>query len=170
MSTQTMPTGKITATLKGPVWEIFAELVPEFGKVSGERFYDLAMENSELLHLCLSLFRKCRPSFVPLLRDSKGRAVNNDFVPLPCGRTLHDVITLIVRAHAKTHFGQVLTSDAGNPVTPAGRLYRAIRDYLLHDWQTRLVPACKSAQRFHADRRHIALLLLVNAGSRWGAG
>lgn len=141
MPTQTMPSGTITATLKGPVRAIYSEMVPEFGRFDGDRFYDLVMENSELLHACLYLFRRRQRRFADLLKDSKGRAVNDEFVPLPCGRTLREIITLIVRAHAKTHFGVVLTSDPGNPRTPAGRLYRAFRDYLLHDWQTRLVPA-----------------------------
>ena len=158
MPNQRSPAGKVTSTLKGPVWIVFTELVPEFRGVDGERFYDLVMSNSELLYACFALFRRFRSKFKKILSDKKGRTINDDFVPLPCGRTVHEIVAMIVRSHAKMHFRRVLPGDPGNPATPAGSLYRAIREYLLHDWQSRLVPAYAGLSVSTVNRLGPALL------------
>lgn len=130
----------INETLKGPVAEIFRTLVPAFGRIEGEEFYDTVMASSELLHGCISIFHRHRDAFRNLLIDARGRAVNDDFVRLRCGRSIHDIIAMIVRTHAKRHFRKTLGGDPNDPTSKAGRLYQAMSEYLIHDWQVQLVP------------------------------
>ncbi len=131
---------QITDALKGPVADVFRTLVPTFGEMKGAAFYDSVMASSDLLHGCLLIFRKRRDAFAHLLVDPRGRTVNDDFVRLRCGRNVHDIIAMIVRTHAKKHFRATLGGDPNNPQTKAGRLYQAMNEYLIHEWQVPLVP------------------------------
>jgi hypothetical protein len=93
-----------------------------------------------------------------------------DEQPLRCGETLGYIKTLIVRASARRHFRHKLGGSRSVLVAAAGQggllqsllqrvglakrppqrkrripgkgdlLYRAMRDYLLYDWQARLIP------------------------------
>jgi len=130
----------INETLKGPVSDIFRSLVPAFGDLRGDEFYDTVMTSSEMLHGCIRIFNRHRDAFRPLLVDSRRRPVNDDFVRLRCGRSVHDVIAMIVRTHAKRHFRAVLGGDPNDPTSKSGRMYQAMNEYLIHDWQVPLVP------------------------------
>ncbi len=130
----------INETLKGPVAAIFRTLIPAFGDIGGTEFYDTVMASSELLHGCIAIFRRHRDAFKALLVDNRGRQVNDDFVRLRCGRSIHDIVAMIVRTHAKRHFGKMLGGDPSDPTSKAGRLYQAMSEYLIHDWQVKLVP------------------------------
>ena len=130
----------INETLKGPVADVFRSLIPAFGDIKGPEFYDTVMASSELLHGCIAIFRRHRDSFKTLLVDVRGRPVNDDFVRLRCGRSVHDIIGMIVRTHAKRHFRQTLGGDPSDPTSRSGRMYQAISEYLIHDWQVQLVP------------------------------
>jgi hypothetical protein len=132
---------QITMTLKGPVAATFRTLVPSFAELSGEAFYDTVLGSSDLLHGCLLIFRKRRDAFADLLVDSKGRTVGDDFVRLKCGRSVHDIIGMLVRTHAKRHFHATLGGDPNDPRSRAGKLYQAINEYLIHEWQVPLVTA-----------------------------
>jgi len=131
---------QITDTLKGPVATVFRKLVPAFAELKGDGFYDAVLSSSDLLHGCLLIFRKRRDAFAHLLVDSRGRTVNDDFVRLKCGRSVHDIIAMIVRTHAKKHFRASLGGDPNDPASPAGKLYQAMNEYLIHEWQVPLVP------------------------------
>ncbi|ARJ67323.1 hypothetical protein WV31_17455 [Magnetospirillum sp. ME-1] len=130
----------INDTLKGKVAAVFRSLIPAFENTSGEEFYDIVMANSEMLHGCIAIFRRNRQAFRNLLVDARGRPVNDDFVALRCGRSVHDVIAMIVRTHAKRHFKATLGGDPNDPKSRAGAMYKAINEYLIHDWQVQLVP------------------------------
>ena len=130
----------VADTLKGPVAEVFRRLIPAFAAFSGEQFYSIAMSNGTILHGCLLIFRHRRNAFAHLLVDARGRPVRDDFVRLSCGKTLHDVITLIVRTHAKRQFRASLGGDPDDCTSEAGQLYQAIKEYLIHEWQVPLVP------------------------------
>ncbi|MBI3444679.1 MAG: hypothetical protein HY055_04835 [Magnetospirillum sp.] len=130
----------INETLKTRVADIFRTLIPAFEDTPGAEFYDIVMTNSEMLHGCITIFRRRRDAFRNLLVDGRGRPVNDDFVALRCGRSVHDVIAMIVRTHAKRHFKATLGGDPNNPASRAGRMYQAINEYLIHDWQVPLVP------------------------------
>jgi hypothetical protein len=130
----------INETLKGRVAEVFRSLIPAFATTPGEEFYDIVMTNSEMLHGCIAIFRRNRQAFRNLLVDARGRPVNDDFVALRCGRSVHDTIAMIVRTHAKRHFKEALGGDPNDPGSKAGAMYQAINEYLIHDWQVPLVP------------------------------
>ena len=129
----------ITQALKGPVAEVYRTLVPGFGEFNGATFYESVISNADMLHGCLLIFRKRREAFSHLLQDSKGRLVNDDFVSLRCGRTVHDIIAMIVRTHAKRHFRDALGGDPNDKTSKSGRLYAAMNEYLIHEWQVPLV-------------------------------
>lgn len=131
---------QITASLKGPVAAVFRALVPAFGDLDGNDFYEAVVGSSELLHGCMRIFRKRRAAFGHLLVDAQGRPVSDDFVALRCGRSVHDIIAMIVRTHAKNHFRAVLGGDPNDPKSKAGKLYQAMNEYLIHEWQVPLVP------------------------------
>ncbi len=130
----------INDTLRGPVADIFRSLVPAFGELAGGDFYDAVMTSSQLLDGCIRIFRRHRDAFKALLVDSRGRPVGDDFVRLRCGRSVHDIVAMIVRTHAKRHFKAVLGGNPDDPGTRAGHLYQAMNEYLIHDWQVPLVP------------------------------
>ncbi len=129
----------ITATLKGPVAKVFGGLVPGLAGLGGVEFYDTVMASSELLHGCLTIFAKRRDAFAHLLVDCEGRRVQDDFLRLRCGRSIHDITAMVVRTHARRHFETVLGGDSSDPASPSGRLYAAINEYLIHHWQVPLV-------------------------------
>lgn len=131
---------QITDTLKGPVAAVFRSLVPAFGDMDGAEFYDSVLASSDLLHGLILIFQKRRDAFAHLLVDAQGRPVHDDFVRLKCGRSVHDVIAMIVRTHAKKHFRATLGGDPNDPKSKAGRLYQAMNEYLIHEWQVPLVP------------------------------
>ncbi|CCG41450.1 conserved hypothetical protein [Magnetospirillum molischianum DSM 120] len=130
----------INEALKGPAAAIFRGLVPAFVTIGRDRFYDTVMDSTQLLSGCLQIFQSQRSRFSALLVDEQGRQVNDDRVRLRCGRSVEDIVAMIVRTHAKRHFRSALGGDPNDPASHAGQLYLAIRDYLLHDWQVPLVP------------------------------
>jgi hypothetical protein len=132
---------EITQTLRGPVAAVFRKLVPAFQDIKAEDFYDQVIANAELLHGCLLIFRKRRDAFGALLVDADGRTVNDDFVRLRCGRTVHDITAMIVRTHAKQHFRKTLGGDPNDPTSKSGKLYSAMNEYLIHEWQVPLTTA-----------------------------
>lgn len=130
---------QITVTLKGPVAAVFRELIPAFGDMDGDEFYDAVLGSSDLLHGLMLIFNKRREAFAHLLVDAQGRPVNDDFVRLKCGRSVHDIVSMIVRTHAKKHFRATLGGDPNDPDSKAGKLYQAMNEYLIHEWQVPLV-------------------------------
>ncbi len=129
----------ITESLKGPVAEVFRGLIPAFASLTGEQLYETVMDSGDLLHGFLLIFEKRRDRFRHLLVDAEGREVHDDFVRLRCGRSLHEVTAMLVRTHAKRHFRSTLGDDPNDPRSRAGRLYNALNEYLIHQWQVPLV-------------------------------
>jgi hypothetical protein len=131
---------RITLALKGPVADVYRGLIPAFRELKGDAFYDSVLASSDMLHGCILIFRKCRDSFSHLLVDNDGRLVADDFVRLRCGRSVHDIIAMIVRTHGKRHFRQELGGDSNDPKSKSGKLYQAMNEYLIHEWQVPLIP------------------------------
>lgn len=154
---------QITSALKGPVAATFRTLVPSFAELSGEAFYSTVLGSSELLHGCLLIFRKRRDAFADLLVDAKGRKVGDDFVRLKCGRSVHDIVGMLVRSHAKRHFHTTLGGDSNDPRSRAGKLYQAINEYLIHEWQVPLIAAYAELPADQVARMGPALLELTTA-------
>lgn len=147
---------RINGTLQGPVVDILGQYLPELKALPREQAYDRTLDDLDLLSRCFQIFRKERPRFRYVLVDERRRPVNEDNVPLSCGRTLAEVIAMVVRTAAKRYFRRKLSPSAvarteveAMPEThaqtaqrsPADELYDAIKAYLLHEWQVPLVPS-----------------------------
>lgn len=111
----------LNRTLAGPVMAKLAELVPDLAWVPRGRELETVLRDCDLLHRCFIAFRTHRATFRPLLVDGRGRPVDNDNTPLACGRTVNQVIAMIVRSAAKRHFRARLD---GFPPGRAERLRR----------------------------------------------
>ncbi|WP_070108652.1 hypothetical protein [Paramagnetospirillum magneticum] len=151
---------RINGTLQGPVVDILGQFLPELKALPREQAYDRTLDDLDLLSRCFQIFRKERPRFRYVLVDERRRPVGEDNVPLSCGRTLAEVIAMVVRTAAKRYFRRRLAPAATRAETevraealpeeghthsaarsPADELYDAIKAYLLHEWQVPLVPA-----------------------------
>lgn len=130
----------ITQSLRGPVANVFQQLVPNLDSMSGPQIYDTVIGNGELLHGCVLIFLRHQNAFTHLMVDRRGRRISDHRLPLRCGRSVDEIIAMLLRTHAKQHFRSVLGGNPNDRNTPAGRLYIAINDYLLHEWQIPLVP------------------------------
>lgn len=142
---------RINGTLQGPVVDILGQFLPELKALPREQAYDRTLDDLDLLGRCFDIFRKERSRFRHVLVDERRRPVGEDNVPLSCGRTLAEVVAMVVRTAAKRYFRRALSPAqrieveevrAVAPIrSPADELYDAIKAYLLHDWQVPLVPA-----------------------------
>ena len=111
----------LNQTLAGPVMAKLVGMVPELAWVPRGRELETALRDCDLLNRCFIAFRTHRASFRPLLVDARGRPVSNDNTQLNCGRTVNQVIAMIVRSAAKRHFRARLD---GFPPGRAERLHR----------------------------------------------
>lgn len=135
---------RINGTLQGPVVDILGQFLPELKALPRERAYDHTLDDLDLLSRCFQIFRSERGRFRNVLVDERRRPVTDDNVPLSCGRSLAEVVAMVVRTASKRYFRRTLTpvaAEAAAPArSPADELYDAIKAYLLHDWQVPLVP------------------------------
>lgn len=131
----------ITEALRGPVIDLLARLVPEVARLPRHRAFDMVIDDCELLHRCFLSFRARRAQFRPLLVDARNRPVGNDNTPLACGRTLNEVVAMVVRSAARRHFRMRLGPYPRRPdaagvgyetAPPAG--YGAMTDRLMVRW------------------------------------
>ncbi len=95
---------RINATLRGPVLDVLGGLMPELAGLPSGRAFDAILGDCDLLYRCFQTFRIRRTAFRTILVDRRGRPVTNDNQPLDCGRTLNQVIAMVVRSAAKRHF------------------------------------------------------------------
>jgi hypothetical protein len=160
---------KITATLQGPVIDSLAELVPEIRDLPRRTAMDIILDDVDLLHRCFLAFRANTNHFRHLLVDRHKVAVEDADAILECGRSLDDVVAMVVRTAAKRHFRMALDggikqrrkktiparrgllgrlralmgrprTKASIPLTRGEQLYAVFQDYLLHDWQIPIIP------------------------------
>lgn len=98
---------EVTRILKGPVAETFKRLIPPLAGQADA--YKRVMESPELLEACFKLFRIKCDAFGKLLVDADGQPVADDTVRLQCGRSVAEVIGMVVRtgmrSYAELHFG-----------------------------------------------------------------
>lgn len=95
---------QINETLRGPVIDLLTQQVPAFALMSPARIYEAIMDSPELADGCFKIFRKKQELFADLLVGTDGQPVTRDTQMLRCGRSLAEVVTLIVRAVAKRYF------------------------------------------------------------------
>ena len=136
---------RVNETLRGPVADIISHLDPELADIPREDIYDRVLDDPSLLTRCFGQFRSQRHWFRHVVVDDRSRPVLDDSVVLSCGRTMEEVIAMIVRSAAKRYFRRALaepTPDLSELSTvKADALYEAIKDFLMHEWQVALVPA-----------------------------
>ncbi|HLO75494.1 MAG TPA: hypothetical protein VK196_03460 [Magnetospirillum sp.] len=100
-------------SLQGPVAEVLARFVPELRRLPAGQAYHRVLDDIGLLQDCFSAFRAQRDSFRAILVDERLQPVADDRAMLSCGRTLEQVVAMIVRTAAKRYFRRKLGS-AGN--------------------------------------------------------
>ncbi|RAU22151.1 hypothetical protein CU669_10405 [Paramagnetospirillum kuznetsovii] len=138
---------RINGTLQGPVVDILGQFLPELKALPRDQAYDRTLDDLGLLTRCFEIFRRERARFRYVVVDERRRPVTEDNVPLSCGRTLSEVIAMVVRTAAKRYFRRAILPAAkpepvqAPPRSEADELYDAIKAYLLHEWQVPLVPA-----------------------------
>ena len=158
---------RVRSTLSGPVLGILREMMPELSSVSADGAYDRVMGSIYLLTRSFKAFRERRDRFAHLLVDGGGQVVADDRTPLSCGRTLEQVVAMVVRTAARRYFRQHLcgidpisraprpagllermglanaaTSPPMVKASPAAdALYDALKERLLFEWQVPMVPA-----------------------------
>lgn len=110
---------KINLTLEGPVAEAMAHLVPELKKLPRRGVLEHVLDDPELLDRCFKAFRANTEKFRALLVDQHNVPVEQADAILACGRSLDDVVAMVVRTHAKRHFRKRLDGD--NRSLKAGR-------------------------------------------------
>jgi hypothetical protein len=152
---------RVNDTLRGPVADVVSQFLPELRGLPRGKVYDRALDDLDLLSRCFEVFQRERKQFRYIVVDGRHRPVTGDDVPLSCGRTLQQVVAMVVRTAAKRYFRRTLDPAAAKaaprrsaaqlrqPVavrrpkvaSAADDLYEAIKDYLVHDWQVPLVPA-----------------------------
>ena len=143
---------RINSTLQGPVVDLLGQFLPELNALPRGQAYDRTLDDLGLLSRCFQIFRQERPRFRSVLVDERRRPVAADNIPLSCGRTLAEIIAMVVRTAAKRYFRRALAPLRGEPAarvepsvaapsrSAADELYDAIKAYLLHEWQVPLVP------------------------------
>jgi hypothetical protein len=160
---------EINATLQGAVIDVLAQLVPEVQNLPRSRALEMILDDTRLLERCFQAFRDNPDRFRHLLVNRRKVPVRTADEILRCGRSLQDVVTILVRTAAKRHFRRRL-DGANRPLrrlagprsssligrlstlmmdssatarpgkTPGRLLYEAFQDHLRHDWQVALVP------------------------------
>src|SRR5208283_5122059 len=92
--------------------------------------YDAIMNQPTMLDGCLRLFRSQPQLFAAVVVDAGRQPVTADDRLLRCGRTLAEVVALVVRAAARRVFRARLSPGPGRarPDSASERLYRALRD------------------------------------------
>ncbi|MBC7951084.1 MAG: hypothetical protein H7Z12_04565 [Rhodospirillaceae bacterium] len=161
---------KINATLQGPVIDTLAELVPDIRRLPRRSALETVLDDVDLLNRCFLAFRGNPDSFRHILINKHKVSVEDAEALLECGRSLDEVVAMVVRTAAKRHFRRRL--DGGSktlrtkprrkpkrdlmsrlmamlstpepavvrPKTRSELLYDVFKDYLLHDWQVPMIP------------------------------
>jgi len=140
-------TAAIRETLKGPVLGTLRELVPSLSDHPQATAYDHAIGNLDLLEECFRTFRDQRQHFHHVLLDSSGRPIADDAAPLACGRSLDEVVAMVVRTAARryfrSHFGKgksAAPAAAKPPRNEGDELYDVLKQHLQFEWQVPMVP------------------------------
>ncbi|MBR9973597.1 hypothetical protein [Magnetospirillum sulfuroxidans] len=95
---------RINATLQGPVVDVLGELIPEVRRLPKRGALEAILDNVELLDRCFQAFRANPEQFRHLLIDRHKVEVDDAEALLECGRSLEQVIAMVVRTAAKRHF------------------------------------------------------------------
>lgn len=155
---------QVNESLRGPVVDILGRFVPELRQLPPGKAYERTLDDIGLLQRCFTAFRAQRDSFRAVLVDAQSRPVADDTVPLSCGRTLEQVVAMIVRTAAKRYFRRTLAPTArpappdarGRGPVPTPGLMRRLAATLGGRTPTETAPAAKPA-RSRADELYDAI-------------
>ncbi|SEH46462.1 hypothetical protein [Magnetospirillum fulvum] len=168
-STRSQAIRRINLTLEGPVADVLAQMVPELKKLPRRGVLERVLDDPDLLDRCFKAFRAEPERFYALLVDRQNLPIDQADAMLACGRTLDEVVGMVVRTCAKRQFRQRLDgvsrplrgadrsrgkspdsllkrlSHLFSPPPPPRRsrgdiLYDSFKEHLRHDWQVALVP------------------------------
>lgn len=129
---------RITATLQGPVMEALGELVPEVRRLPRRNGLEALLDDIDLLHRCFLAFRTNPDRFRALLVNRHKVPVDDAETLLECGRSLDQVVAMVVRTAAKRHFRHKL--DGSPKALRARPLHRARRKGLFDRLRNLLAP------------------------------
>lgn len=115
---------RVNESLQGPVVDILARFVPELGRLPAGKAYERTLDDIGLLQRCFEAFRSNRDQFRAVLVDAEHQPVEADSAPLSCGRTLDQVVAMIVRTAAKRYFRRKLAPPAHHHLSAT----QALRD------------------------------------------
>lgn len=101
---QKAPAAVIAEVLRGPVVDVFLEHVPAFHGLDRNQAFELVMNNPPLIEECFKLFRKRPDLFEELIVGPDGKPISDETQELACGRSVAEVVALVVRSAAKRHF------------------------------------------------------------------
>ncbi len=105
---------EVLRLLRGPIAQVYKTLLPALA--TSEDPYKTVMANYELLDAALKLFQAKRDAFAAFLVDGKGVPVVDDSVRLVCGRSVNEVVGMVVRSgmrhFAEQHFGRTAAAAA----------------------------------------------------------
>jgi hypothetical protein len=168
------PVDTVRTMLRRDVADILHDHLPALRLVARDKVYDHVMDDPSLLHQAFLLFRARPELFKDVVITPQRLFPSSDGEVLWCGRTLSEIIALVVRACARRYFRKRLSGPKPRPLpmpkvglfkgiaislglaTPpkrpkvkrypsaAERLYTALRDFLRFEWQVPLIPAYAS--------------------------
>lgn len=162
------PVDQINAALKGSVIDILRNFIPSLSAYTNEEAFNVILSSPEMTQRSFRAFRDHPDAFAEVLRTPDNQPATQDGDTLSCGRTLAQVVALVVQAVAKRYFRAKLSRRRAVPLaprkrslgekvshylfggptqsavqrtqSPGDRLFLAMRDYLLFEWQLKLIP------------------------------
>lgn len=165
------PVDTVRTVLRRDIADILRENLPALAMVPHDKVYDRVMDDPNLLHQGFQLFRAQPELFKGVVITPQRLFPTSDGDVLWCGRTLAEVIALVVRACARRYFKRRLSGPKPKPLplpkvglfqgiaislglaeppkrpkrkhwpSPAEKLYTALRNLLQFEWQVPLIPA-----------------------------
>lgn len=165
------PVDTVRTVLRRDVADILRDNIPALSLVPRDKVYDRVMDDPHLLHQGFQLFRARPDLFKGVVLNRQRAFPTDDGDMLWCGRTLAEIIALVVRACARRYFKRRLSGPKPKPLpmpqvglfkgiaislglaqppqrpkrkrwpSPAEKLYAALRDLLRFEWQVPLIPA-----------------------------
>lgn len=99
---------RVNESLQGPIAEILVQFVPELRRLPPDKIYERTLDDISLLQRCFAAFRAQRDAFRTILVDERQQPVTDDHAVLSCGRTLEQVVAMVVRTAAKRYFRRKL--------------------------------------------------------------
>ncbi|MGE5475427.1 MAG: hypothetical protein ACM3Q1_02130 [Bacteroidales bacterium] len=165
------PVDTVRTVLRRDIADILRDNLPALSMVPRDKVYDRVMDDPTLLHQGFQLFRAKPELFKDVVITPERMFPSADGDVLWCGRTLAEIIAMVVRACARRYFRKRLSGPKPRPlpmpkvgvikgiaislglaspptppkrkrwITPAERLYTSLRDLLRFEWQVPLIPA-----------------------------